>query len=92
MPLAARVGDRSSHAGKVVGPGVSTVIVAGRPAAVLGDKHACPRRGRRPHGIKPIVSGSATVLIGGRPAAKVGDKIGCLAVITTGAASVIIGG
>ena len=41
MPGAARVGDTTAHGGTVVGPGVATVLIAGMPAAVVGDMHAC---------------------------------------------------
>jgi len=93
MPPAARVGDPTGHPGTITGPGVATVIIAGMPAAVLGDTHTCampPLAG--PHPPTPIAKGSATVLIGGRPAARVGDMAGCGAPIVAGAFSVLIGG
>lgn len=93
MPAAARVGDLTSHPGSIAGPGVFNVLIGGRPAAVVGDLHACalpPTAG--PHPANPIVSGSTTVLIGGRPAARLGDPTGCGATIMTGAFSVSIGG
>ena len=89
MPPAARVGDSSGHGGTVVGPGVSTVIIGGRPAAVAGDTHVCPLPY---HGATPVTRGSASVLIGGRPAARGGDTAGRGAPITSGAFNVIIGG
>ena len=93
MPPAARVGDPAAHPGTVAGPGVPTVLIAGMPAAVLGDTHVCampPLAG--PHPPTPIVRGSATVLIGGRPAARLGDVSGCGSPIIAGAFNVIIGG
>lgn len=92
MPPAARVGDPTAHPGTITGPGVATVLVAGQPAAVAGDMHACsmpPTAG--PHPPTPFPPGSGTVLIGGRPALRVGDVSGCGAPITSGAPTVIVG-
>ena len=96
---AARVGDATSHGGTIVGPGVSTVLIGGRPAAVLGDTTSCPVVEETPptqvvHVGGPIVTAASSVLIGGRPAARVGDvnaENGPPATIVTGAASVLIG-
>ena len=92
MPPAARVGDQSNHPGVITGPGVATVLIENRPAAVLGDNHACSFPPPPPHPPLPIVIGSATVLIGGRPAVRVGDSAGCGATIVLGAMTVIVGG
>jgi uncharacterized Zn-binding protein involved in type VI secretion len=93
MPPAARIGDPTGHPGVIVGPGVATVLIAGQPAAVMGDMHACsfpPPAG--PHPGTPIVMGSATVMIGNKPAARLGDTAGCGAPIISGAPTVLIGG
>ena len=93
MPFAARVGDPTGHPGSIAGPGVTTVLIGGQPAAVVGDQHACampPLAG--PHPPSPIVKGSATVFIGGRAAARVGDTSGCGAPIVMGMPMVEIGG
>ncbi|MFN0147227.1 MAG: PAAR domain-containing protein [Dehalococcoidia bacterium] len=92
MPPAARVGDPTAHPGAVAGPGVPIVLIAGMPAAVLGDMHACampPLAG--PHPPTPFAPGSPTVLIGGRPALRMGDISGCGAPIVAGAMNVLIG-
>jgi len=71
--------------GPITGPGVSTVMIAGMPAAVLGDLLAC---------VGPpdtIVAGSATVMIGGKPAARLGDQTAHGGTIAAGAATVMIG-
>jgi uncharacterized Zn-binding protein involved in type VI secretion len=91
MPPAARIGDQSSHPGVITGPGVATVLIESKPAAVVGDNHACSFR-PPPHPPLPIVIGSMSVLIGGRPAARVGDSAGCGATIVLGAATVMVGG
>ncbi|MGZ8648282.1 MAG: PAAR domain-containing protein [Solirubrobacteraceae bacterium] len=90
MPAAARVGDPSGHPGVITGPGIATVLIGGKPAAVVGDLHTCSMY---PHAPTPIAPpGSKTVLIGGRPAARAGDRAGCGAPITIGAPTVLIGG
>lgn len=72
--------------GPVIGPGVPNVLIAGMPAAVLGDMLTC---------VGPpdtIVKGSATVLIGSKPAARMGDMTAHGGTIVLGAPNVIIGG
>ena len=93
MPAAARINDPTAHPGQIAGPGVTTVLIGGLPAAVQGDTHICalpPTAG--PHPPTPIARGSATVLIGGRPAARVGDMAACGSPIIAGMPSVQIGG
>jgi len=92
MPPAARVGDPTAHPGVISGPGATTVLVAGQPAAVAGDTHVCsmpPTAG--PHPPTPFPPGSATVLAAGRPMLRMGDLSGCGATITSGAVTVIVG-
>jgi uncharacterized Zn-binding protein involved in type VI secretion len=94
VPPAARVGDPTGHPGVVTGPGVATVLIGGKPAAVVGDLHTCsmpPPAG--PHPPAPFPKGSVTVLIGGRPALRVGDMSACGApILPPGAPTVLIGG
>ncbi len=91
MPAAARVGDTTVHGGTVVGPGVSTVLIGGMPAAVLGDMHACVIPSPPPHPPStPFVAGSATVLIQGRPALRGGASCACGASVAVGAPTVVI--
>lgn len=93
MPPAARAGDPTSHPGVVTGPGVTTVLIGGQPAAVAGDTHTCsmpPTAG--PHPPTAITGGSGTVFIGRRPAARVGDSAACGATILSGMVTVVIGG
>jgi uncharacterized Zn-binding protein involved in type VI secretion len=67
----------------ILPPGEPTVLIAGMPAARVGD--TC--------GADAIVMGSLTVLIGGLPAARIGDPTGGGgAVISPGAPTVMIGG
>ncbi|MFC7597912.1 PAAR domain-containing protein [Terrabacter sp. GCM10028922] len=85
------MGDTTAHGGTVVGPGVATVLIAGMPAAVVGDMHACVIPSPPPHPpATPFVAGSATVLIQGRPALRAGDACGCGATVVVGSPTVVI--
>lgn len=66
---AARIGDVTATGDAITGPGAPTVLVAGQPAACVGDLVA----GTAVTG--SIVMGSATVLIGGRPAARMTSAV-----------------
>ncbi len=99
MPPAARVTDLHTcpmvtpgtppvpHVGgPVIGPGASTVLIGGMPAAVVGDMCACAGPP------DTIVKGSSTVMIGGMPAARMQDQTAHGGVIVQGAPNVQIGG
>ena len=94
MPPAARVGDLTAHPGAISPPGVPTVLIGGRPAAVVGTPHACAFPGVVPHPPNAILPpGCPTVLIGGMPAARIGDMTGCGApILPPGCPTVLIGG
>jgi|TARA_B100001059_G_C17820279_1_gene577829 uncharacterized Zn-binding protein involved in type VI secretion len=96
MSLAARITDMHTcpmstgpvpHVGgPIIGPGAPTVIIAGMPAAVVGDSCTC---------VGPpdsIIAGSSTVMIGGKPAARMGDSTAHGGSIVIGCPTVIIGG
>lgn len=96
MPPAARLTDMHvcpmvtgvvPHVGgPISGPGIPTVLIAGMPAAVLGDMCVCTGPP------DTIIKGSATVMIGGKPAARLGDSTAHGGTITLGAPTVMIGG
>ncbi|WDF65945.1 PAAR domain-containing protein [Flavobacterium sp. KACC 22763] len=72
--------------GPIVGPGAPTVLIAGLPAAKVGDTLVC---------VGPpdsIIKGSATVMICGMPAARMGDTTAHGGSIMLGAFNVMIGG
>ncbi len=72
--------------GPILGPGAPTVLIAGMPAAVMGDMCTC---------VGPpdtIIKGSATVMIAGKPAARMGDSTAHGGSIVVGAPTVMIGG
>jgi uncharacterized Zn-binding protein involved in type VI secretion len=96
MPAAARLTDMHHcpmataavpHVGgPITGPGASTVLIGGLPAARVGDLAACTGPS------DSIVSGSPTVLITGMPAARAGDATAHGGTITGGFPTVLIGG
>ena len=92
MPAAARVGDTTNHGGTIVGPGVTTVMIGGMPAAIVGDTHVCslPPNGHQPTG-SAFPSGSSSVMIGGMPALRTTDSCICGAMSAVGAPTVMIG-
>lgn len=79
-------GPKPHVGGPITGPGVPTVLIAGMPAAVVGDMATCTGPP------DTIAMGSATVLIGGKPAARLGDQTAHGGVIVAGAPTVLIGG
>jgi uncharacterized Zn-binding protein involved in type VI secretion len=98
MPLAARVGDLTSHGTPLgPGPGSPTVLIGKQPAWCAGvDFHACPLvNGVVPHVGGVVAMGSLTVLIDGFPAARQGDQVmeaGGPNPIALGCPTVLIGG
>lgn len=97
MPLAARVGDLTSHGTPLgPGPGSVTVLIGGMPAWRAGsDFHACPLlTGTVPHVGGTVAMGSVTVMIENMPAARQGDMIvesGPPNTISMGCPTVMIG-
>lgn len=89
MSFAARVSDMivstatSGAPVPILPPGAANVLIAGMPAARMGD--TC--------GADAVLLGSMTVMIGGISAARVGDPTaGGGAVMPPGAPTVMIGG
>ncbi len=97
MPPAARVGDMHTcpmqtpgtppipHVGgPILPPGAPTVLIAGQPAARVGDMCVC---------VGPpdsIAMGSTKVMIMGQPAARMGDTTAHDGAIVAGAPTVMI--
>ena len=94
MPLAARVLDmhvcpmvdilKPHVGGPITGPGATTVLIEGMPAAVVGDIASCAGPP------DAIAKGSPTVLFGGRPAARQTDLTSHGGSIAAGCKSVMI--
>ena len=72
--------------GPILPPGSPTVLIAGMPAARVGDMAVCTGPP------DTIAMGSATVMIGGMPAARMGDSTAHGGVIVAGCPTVLIGG
>ena len=72
--------------GPVLPPGAPTVLIAGLPAARMGDPATCTG----PPDV--IASGAPTVLIAGLPAARLTDLTAHGGVIVVGCPTVLIGG
>ena len=72
--------------GPVLPAGCPTVLIAGLPAARVGDMCVCTGPP------DSIIKGSATVQIGGMPAARMGDSTAHGGMIIAGCPTVLIGG
>lgn len=98
MPGAACVGDNHScplvnpgsgnpHVGGPIMPaGVPSVIIGGKPAAVVGTQCTCSGPP------DSIIKGSSSVFFGGQAAARMGDSTAHGGTITQGSANVFLGG
>lgn len=72
-----RVGDPTSHGGKVI-TGASNFDVDGVPVACVGDQCTCPMNG---HENCVIVEGDSNFVVDGRAVAFDGHKTSCGAVL-----------
>jgi uncharacterized Zn-binding protein involved in type VI secretion len=87
MHLCPMVNGTVPHVGGPVLPaGAPTVLIAGLPAATVGDMCLCTGPP------DAIIKGSSTVMIGGKPAARMGDTTAHGGTIIIGCPTVIIGG
>jgi uncharacterized Zn-binding protein involved in type VI secretion len=69
-----RIGDPTSHGGKVVSSGAPHFRVSGKSVALVGDRCMCPIQG---HQSCVIVSGNANHVVNGKQVAYDGDKTSC---------------
>ncbi|WP_373989468.1 PAAR domain-containing protein [Duganella sp. BuS-21] len=74
MPNVVRLGDPTSHGGKVLESGAPHFTVSGKPVALVGDKCICPITG---HQNCVIVRGNFKHQINGKAVAYDGDKTSC---------------
>ena len=74
----ARLGDTSTHGGRIVTASEDT-ICNGRGVARVGDWLDCGV-----HGLTRIITGSPDVICNGRPVARIGSLCECGAVISSG--------
>lgn len=74
MPNVVRLGDPTSHGGRVLESGAPQFTVSGKAVALIGDKCICPIYG---HQNCMIVSGNAKHTVNGKAVAYDGDKTSC---------------
>jgi len=74
MPNVIRVGDPTSHGGRVVKTGAPHVKVSGKPVVLVGDLCICPMTG---HQNCVIISGNSNHTVNGKAVAYEGDKTSC---------------
>ena len=78
-----RVGDSTSHGGKVVS-GQDGSVVLGRAVACIGDRCTCPKPG---HNDCRIIEGDEKVQIDGRAVAFDGHRTSCGATLISSVAT-----
>lgn len=74
MPDVIRVGDPTSHGGKVINSSAQNFRVSGKPVVLVGDRCMCPVTG---HQNCVIISGNANHTVNGKAVAYEGDKTSC---------------
>jgi uncharacterized Zn-binding protein involved in type VI secretion len=74
MPNVIRLGDPTSHGGKVVSASASHITVDGIAVVLVGDKCMCPVKG---HDNCKVASGNASHTIDGTAVAYDGDITSC---------------
>lgn len=79
MAQLVRLGDSSSHGGKMI-QATGSFLVNGIAVCVTGDIHQCPIDG---HG-NTAVTGTSGIDNNGKAVVKTGDQAGCGAAITQG--------
>jgi uncharacterized Zn-binding protein involved in type VI secretion len=78
--------DPKPHVGGlVIGPGASTVLVNGKPAALANDQCACTGPPSK------LLSSGSTVLIENKPVARVGDQTDHGGAVVLGCSSILAG-
>lgn len=75
--------------GPILPPGSPTVMIAGKAAAIVGDRCNCS--GSILGLVDMITTGSSTVMINAKPAARRGDRTAHNGMIVEGAPTVLIG-
>lgn len=78
MPNVIRLGDPTSHGGKVISAGASEYLVDGIAVVRVDDLCSCPIPS---HGVTKVVEGDADYTVEGKPVALAGHKTGCGAVL-----------
>jgi uncharacterized Zn-binding protein involved in type VI secretion len=74
MPKVIRLGDPTSHGGKVINVAATNFTVGDKAVARVGDICSCPMPG---HTACVIAEGNSKHTVGGIPVAYVGNKTSC---------------
>lgn len=74
MPNVIRLGDPTSHGGKVISTSASHITVDGIAVVLVGDKCTCPKKG---HDGCTVATGNAAHTVDGVPVAYDGDVTSC---------------
>ena len=74
MPNIIRLGDPTSHGGKVISAGASDYLVDGLAVVRVDDQCSCPIPG---HGVTKVIEGDPDYIVEGKPVACAGHKTGC---------------
>lgn len=91
MPAVCRVGDQNNNVPPgLIQEGVSSVMVNGKPIAVVGGKISPHGRGK--HGSATVQRGSGSVFAGGKAVTFVGASEDCGHANQTGSGDVNVGG
>lgn len=88
MPGVCRIGDQNNGGGRIL-EGVSSVMVNGKPVAVVGAKISPHGKGK--HGSAVVQQGNGSVLAGGKPITFVGATDDCGHAHQTGSGDVNVG-
>jgi uncharacterized Zn-binding protein involved in type VI secretion len=97
MRKVARIGDSSSHGGRITGC-CSKTYAENKLVSCVGHTHYCPKVKPKncKHNTGRIVQGSGTIIVENRKVSGIGHRIvgpcGCVCSITSGASKVYIGG
>ncbi|MDL2357785.1 MAG: PAAR domain-containing protein [Pseudomonadota bacterium] len=74
MPNIIRLGDPTSHGGKVITADASDYLVDGIAVVRVDDLCSCPIPG---HGVTKVVDGDPDYIVEGKPVAFTGHQTGC---------------
>jgi len=88
MPGACRIGDSNNGGGKIT-EGVGSVIINGKPVAVIGAKISPHGKGK--HASATVVEGSGTVIAEGKGVTFIGAANDCGHSNQSGSGDVIVG-
>lgn len=78
MPNIIRLGDPTSHGGKVISASAGNYLVDGIAVVRVGDQCSCPIPG---HGVTKVLEGDPDYMVEDKQVALAGHKSGCGAML-----------